>query len=180
MSNQAAGSPFDDENNPFVKAWRRFQADIDTEQIQEVISIEGGRPKINPKKAKELAKEDNLRAIQGATGGAILGGLISVSGVLTIPLAAAGAALGYAIDRDAVDEVEELEEDFQEILEAVEDEEEVDLSRLAMITHVKKETLASDYLPYLDEQGFIEFAEDKEKVVFRQSVLQTVFSYFRS
>lgn len=133
-------SPDSDENvdNPLVRAWDRLKSDIDTQQIREVVNVENGRPKIDPKKAKELAQSNNKWAVKGATGGAIVGAIISISGVLVIPAAAAGAALGYAIDRNAVDRVEELEEDFQTILEAIEDEEEVDLSRLAMITHIKK------------------------------------------
>jgi hypothetical protein len=166
------------EPNPIVRAWDLLKSDIDTQQIQEVIHFEDGSPKINPAKAKKLAKEQNLRAIQGATAGAIIGAIISVSGVLTIPLAAAGAALGYAIDKNAVDNVEELEEDFEEVLEAVEREEEVDLSRLAMITHIKKETLSTDYLPYLDEQGFVEYDPDSEEARYSKSVFQQAIAYF--
>jgi len=167
-------------SNPVVKAWELLKADIDTQQIQDVIYFEEGRPKIDPAKAKELAKEQNPRTIQGATGGAIAGVLISVSGALSIPLAAVGAALGYAIDRNAADEVEKLEEDFEEILEAIEDEEEVDLARLAMITHIKKEVLAEDYLPYLEEQGFVEFDENNDVIVYSKPVLQQAASFIRS
>jgi len=164
-------------NNPIVRAWNLLKSDIDTQQIQEVINFEDRPPKIDPDKAKELARDQNLRAIQAATGGAIIGALISVSGILTIPLAAAGTALGYAIDRSAVDQVEELEEDFEKVLEAIEEEEEVDLSRLAMVTHIKKEILSTEYLPYLEEQGFVEYYEDHEKVVYSEPILQRATSY---
>lgn len=175
-------SPDSDENvdNPLVRAWDRLKSDIDTQQIREVVNVENGRPKIDPKKAKELAQSNNKWAVKGATGGAIVGAIISISGVLVIPAAAAGAALGYAIDRNAVDRVEELEEDFQTILEAIEDEEEVDLSRLAMITHIKKKTLADEYLPYLENQGFVKFDEENNIVVFREPLIHQAMSYMRS
>lgn len=164
-------------DNPIVRAWNLFKSDIDTQQIQEVIQFENNRPKIDPIKAKELAKDQNLRAIQGATGGAIIGALISVSGILTIPLAATGAALGYAIDRKAVDRVEELEEDFEDVLMAIEKEEKVDMSRLAMITHIKKRTLSNEYIPYLNEQGFIQYDEANEEAKYRKPMLQQAASY---
>jgi len=160
-----------------VNAWNRLKSDIDTQQLREVIRIENGRPKIDPAKAKKLAEDQNKWTIKGATGGAIIGALISVSGAMSIPLAAAGAALGYALDKDAVDQVEVLEEDFQMVLEAIEDEEEVDLSRLAMITHIKKDTLAEEYLPYLEEQGFVKFNEENEVVVLSKPALQQAMSY---
>lgn len=174
---QPGGGPGD--NNPIVRAWNAVKADIETEQIRKVIKIENGRPKIDPSEAKKLAKDQNKRAIQGATGGAIVGALISVSGVLTIPLAAAGAAVGYAIDRNKIEQVEELEEDFEKVLEAIENEEEVELSKLAMITQIKKETLAEDYLPYLEEQGFVKFDEDNDMIIFTEPVLHQALSYFR-
>lgn len=170
-------NPNESDANPIVKAWRRLKSDIDTQQIQEVINVEDGRPKIDPTKAKQLAYDQNAKAIQGATGGAIVGAVISVSGALTVPLAAAGAALGYAMDNNKVDQVEKLEEDFEEVLEAIEDEEQVDLSRLAMITHIKKETLSTDYLPYLEEQGFIAYNEEDEKVKYSEPILQHAASY---
>ena len=168
----AEDSPEESDTNPIMMAWQKIKSDIDTQQIQEVFNFEDGRPKIDPARAKKLARNQNPRSIQGATGGAIVGALISVSGVLTIPLAAAGAALGYAMDRGKIDRVEELEEDFEEILEAIEKEERVDLSRLAMITHIKKETLSTDYLPYLDEQGFIDYDEEEESIRYNESVVQ--------
>jgi len=173
----AEDNPEESDANPIAKAWRRLKSDINTQQIQEVINIEDGRPKIDPAKAKQLAQNQNPRAIQGATGGAIVGAVISISGALTIPLAAAGAALGYAMDNSKIDQVEDLEEDFEEILEAIEDEEQVDLSRLAIITHVKKETLSTDYLPYLEDQGLIDYDEEAERVKYSESIIQQAGSY---
>lgn len=176
---ESASSVEESGGNPLVRAWDRLKSDVDTQQIREVIKVENGRPKIDPKKAKELAQSNNKWAVKGATGGAIAGAVISISGVLVIPGAAAGAALGYAIDRNAVDRVEELEEDFQTILEAIEDEEKVDLSRLAMITHIKKEILSDEYIPYLEDQGFVEFDDENNVVVFREPFIQRAMSYVR-
>jgi len=165
------------DTNPIVKTWERFKSDVDIQQIQEVINIENGRPKIDPAKAKQLAQNQNPRAIHGATGGAIIGAVISVSGAMTIPLAAAGAALGYAMDNSEIDQVEDLEEDFDEILEAIENEEQVDLSRLAMITHIKKETLSTDYLPYLEDQGLIDYDEEDERIKYSKPIIQQAASF---
>jgi hypothetical protein len=167
----------EEDANPIVSAWGKFKSDIDIQQIQEVISIENGRPKIDPAKAKQLAQNQNPRAIQGATGGAIVGAVISVSGALTIPLTAAGAALGYATDNRKINHVETLEEDFEEVLEAIENEGQVDLSRLAMITHIKKDTLSTDYLPYLKELGLIDYDEENERITYNEPIVQQAASY---
>ena len=51
-------SPDSDENvdNPLVRAWDRLKSDIDTQQIREVVNVENGRPKIDPKKRKSSLK----------------------------------------------------------------------------------------------------------------------------
>jgi len=173
------GKTEDRQQNPIISAWESLKSDIDTKRVQEVVDIKNGRPKIDPQKAKELAKEKNRWSIRGATGGAIVGALISISGVLTIPLAAAGAAVGYIVDKNAVNNVEKIEEDFKEVLDAIEDEEEVDLSQLAMITHIKKETLSDEYLPYLEDLGFVAVDEENEEVRYSEPVIQQAVSYVR-
>lgn len=169
----------DEQENPLVKGWNFLKSDIDTQSIREVVNIENGRPKIDPKKAKELAEKKHRWSVKGGAGGAIVGGVISLSGFYTIPVAAVGAALGFVIDRNLVDNVEEIEKDFKEVLDAIENEEEVDLSRLAMITHIKKKTLADDYLPYLEEQNMVEFDEENDVVIYSESVLKQAASYFQ-
>lgn len=179
MGSEKQDSDTDEAGNFLGRALERIRADLDTEDIREVVNIENGRPKIDPKKAKELANEQNRYSVKGAAGGAIAGAVISVSGVMVIPGAAVGAALGYAIDRNAVDNVEKLEEDFQKVFVAIEEEEEVDLSRLAMITHIKTDTLANDYVPYLEEQGFVEFDEENNVVMLSTPLYKRALSYIR-
>ena len=87
--------------------------------------------------------------------------------------------MGYIVDKNAVNNVEKIEEDFKEVLDAIEDEEEVDLSQLAMITHIKKETLSDEYLPYLEDLGFVAVDEENEEVRYSEPVIQQAVSYVR-
>lgn len=156
-----------------------LQNSIDREAITEVINLEDGQATVDPLKAKEIAKEKHNFAVAGAGAGAIAAGVIAVSGsAAVIPGAAVGATIGYLIDNQAVDNVEKVEEDFKKVLEKVEDEEEIKLSRLAMVTHIQTELLEKKYLPYLEEQGFVTVDNEDCVVKTAKPLHQRVLSYF--